>query len=102
MRVSDSNPLAISSHTADQAAVILKVSANWMRDKARAGVIPCTMVGGSYHFTDEHLRETLRLFERPAAPVPVLVPRVPARRRDAGLPEVPVLQARTPRRRNAA
>lgn len=91
-------------YTADEAAALLRVSANWMRDKARAGLIPCTMVGGSYHFTDAHLDEALKLFERPAGPAPVLTPRVPARKRAAeeSAQAVPLLQARQPRRRAPA
>ncbi len=86
-------------YTVAEAAPILKVSENWLRDKARRREIPCTMIGGSYHFTDAHLEEIIRLFERPA--VTGSRPRAPARPAPEAPAEEtgPVLRARPPRRR---
>jgi excisionase family DNA binding protein len=50
-------------YTAEEAAIILKVSADWLRRRAAARKIPFTMPGGSYHFTDAHLAEIIRLYE---------------------------------------
>jgi excisionase family DNA binding protein len=85
-------------YTAAEAAAILKVTASWLREMARRREIPYTMPGGSYHFTDAHLEEIVRLFERPTVSAPP--PRAPVRRPPPAAPErpAPLLQARTPRR----
>jgi excisionase family DNA binding protein len=86
-------------YTVAEAAVVLKVSKNWLRDKARAHAIPHSMIGGSHHFTPRHLDDFIRLFERSAEKP--LMPRLAASHPAAPLAsppgEVPVLQARTPR-----
>ena len=61
-------PIAI--HTLDEAAAILRVKPSWLERQAAARKIPFTMLGGSYHFTSDHLITIIRQFERrPAAEV---------------------------------
>jgi excisionase family DNA binding protein len=55
-------PIAV--HTLDEAAVILRVKPSWLERQAAARRIPFTMLGGSYHFTAEHLLAIIRQFER--------------------------------------
>ena len=50
-------------YTADEAAVILKCSADWLKRRAAARKIPVTMLGGSYRFSNAHLKEIIRLNE---------------------------------------
>jgi excisionase family DNA binding protein len=50
-------------YTPDEAAVILKVSADWLKRRAAARKIPFTMLGGSYRFSSAHLQEIIRLNE---------------------------------------
>jgi hypothetical protein len=84
----------VSVYDADEASVILRCKASWLKAKARERKIPFTMIGGAYRWTDAHLAEIIRLGE--------VVPAVPAQRsrRSAGPagPQVPLLQARPPRR----
>lgn len=51
-------------YTPDEAAAILKVSADWLKRRAAARKIPFTMLGGSYRFSGEHLKEIVRLHEQ--------------------------------------
>jgi hypothetical protein len=58
-------------HTKAEAAAILRVKESWLERRAAARGIPFTMLGGAYHFTDEHLAEIVRINERvPAAGEP--------------------------------
>lgn len=50
-------------YTADEAAIVLKCSADWLKRRAAARQIPFTMLGGSYRFSDAHLKEIIRLNE---------------------------------------
>lgn len=50
-------------YTADEAAAILKCSADWLKRRAAARKIPFTMLGGSYRFNNVHLNEIIRLNE---------------------------------------
>jgi hypothetical protein len=50
--------------TADEAAVILRVTTSWLERQAAARKIPFTMLGGAYHFTDKHLLAIVRIYER--------------------------------------
>jgi hypothetical protein len=84
-------------HTADEAALLLKCTPNWLKEHARLRRIPFTMVGGSYRWTDAHLQEIIRIGEH--QPEPPFPPR-PYVRRPPEMPaadDVPLLQARTPR-----
>lgn len=49
--------------TAAEAAELLRCKASWLRRKARCHEIPCTMLGGAYHFSDAHLAEVIRILE---------------------------------------
>jgi hypothetical protein len=92
-----------------EAAALLQVTVSWLERRAAARVIPFTMVGGAYHFTDEHLAEIIRMHEhRPpsaAVPEPDQAPPRRSRRRNGLTPndEVAMLRARPrpdgPRRR---
>jgi excisionase family DNA binding protein len=55
---------SIAVHTLDEAAVILRVKPSWLERQAAARRIPFTMLGGSYHFTADHLLAIIRQFER--------------------------------------
>lgn len=91
-------------YTADEAAAILRCKPSWLKEQARLRAIPFTLIGGSYRWTAGHLNEILALREhRPQAPArtsgsaPRKAPRLPDPPAEA--PEVPLLQARPPRRR---
>jgi len=61
---------SIAVHTIDEAAAILRVKPSWLERQAAARKIPFTMLGGSYHFTSDHLITIIRQFERrPAAEI---------------------------------
>lgn len=104
-------PKPPSAHSKAEAAALLRVTASWLERRAAARVIPFTMVGGAYHFTDEHLAEIIRMHEHrpPAAsavtPEPDQAASRRSRRRSGLMPgdEVAVLRARPrpdgPRRR---
>lgn len=63
-----STPKPSAAHSKAEAAALLRVTASWLERRAAARVIPFTMVGGAYHFTDEHLAEIIRMHEhRPSA-----------------------------------
>ena len=51
-------------YTKAEAAAILRVKESWLERRAAARGIPFTMLGGAYHFTDEHLAEIVRINER--------------------------------------
>lgn len=72
--------------TVEEAAAILRVKKSWLEKKAAARRIPFSMLGGSYHFSPNHLRQIFEEFEvKPAAsvqPVPQSVRGVRRRRRD--------------------
>ncbi|MBX7264790.1 hypothetical protein KIF24_01110 [Micromonospora sp. Llam7] len=84
---------------------MLRCSEWWVKEQARRRRIPYCWIGGSYLFTEEHIREILRLFEvRPSgdsaqAPAPGRSPL-----RTVGAEDVPVVQlsARVPRRARRA
>jgi excisionase family DNA binding protein len=50
-------------YTTDEAAIILKVIADWLKRRAAARKIPFTMLGGSYRFSNAHLEAIIRLNE---------------------------------------
>jgi hypothetical protein len=88
-------------YTAEEAAVILKCTASWLKERARRREHPFTLLGGSYRWTPGHLKEIVRLGEQQPSP--------PAVRRAAPRPgisaapgTVPVLRARESRRRKPA
>jgi hypothetical protein len=59
-------------HTAGEAARLLKTKQSWLERQAAARKVPFSMLGGSYHFSDWHLAEIVRMNEVP--PVPPAVP----------------------------
>ena len=91
-------------HRPVEVAKILRCSEWWVKEQARKGRIPFSWIGGSYRFTNEHIAEMVRLFERrPATAAP---PRrdTPTPRRSRSRSAEPAIQlkARRPRRaRNA-
>lgn len=52
-------------HTAEEAASIIGGSckSSWLKDQAKSRRIPYTLIGGAYHFTDDHIREILAICE---------------------------------------
>jgi hypothetical protein len=94
-------------YTADEAAAILRCKPSWLKEQARQWMIPVTFIASSYRWTGAQLDEILALGERrprtraaparPVTPAPRKAPRSPEP--PAGAPEVPLLQARPPRRR---
>jgi hypothetical protein len=80
-------------HTKAEAAVILRVKESWLERRAAARDIPFTMLGGAYHFTDEHLAEIVRINERvPAAGEPKAerIRRAPQKRTQPGASAMPL------------
>ncbi len=55
---------SIAVHTLDEAAAILRVKPSWLERQAAARRIPFTMLGGSYHFTADHLLAIIRQHEK--------------------------------------
>jgi hypothetical protein len=55
---------SIAVHTLDEAAAILRVKPSWLERQAAARKIPFTMLGGSYHFTSDHLIAIIRQYEK--------------------------------------
>jgi len=51
-------------HTTEEAARLLKVKQSWLERQAAARKIPFSMLGGSYHFSDQHLAEIVRIHEK--------------------------------------
>jgi excisionase family DNA binding protein len=61
--------MAPQLYTPEVAAEALECTASWLKEQARLRRIPFTMVGGQYRFSDAHLEEIIRIFEkRPVAP----------------------------------
>ena len=87
---------SIAVHTIDEAAAILRVKPSWLERQAAARKIPFTMLGGSYHFTSDHLITIIRQFERrPAAEIaedsgPPITRRSAAGRRLTDIKTVPL------------
>jgi excisionase family DNA binding protein len=56
-------------YTAEEAALILRVTKSWLERQAAARRIPFTMLGRSYRFTPGHLTAIVRMHEQaPAVP----------------------------------
>jgi hypothetical protein len=99
-------PPPVMVYTAGEAATILKCTASWLKEQARQRKIPFSMIGGSYHFSAEHLKAIVDLLEVSAASTPARSPRAPSRRPAAATTPAPVpgadvvvLRARQPRPR---
>jgi len=91
-------PAVFTLSSADAGELIGKTE-NWMKEKARAGTIPCTRIGRTIRFTPQQVAEIVRMHEQKPRQ-PALPGRAPARHQAAD--GVPVLEARTPRRKRAA
>jgi excisionase family DNA binding protein len=50
-------------YTAEEAAEILRLRPSWLKRRAAKRMIPFTMLGGSYRFTDGHLAQIVKMFE---------------------------------------
>jgi hypothetical protein len=92
--------------TTAEAAALLRCKPSWLLEKARRKEIPSTMLSGSYHFTDAHLAETIRIFETlparggtPAARASRSPGAVQAAPRDRGQEPLKARPPRTPRGR---
>lgn len=85
-----------------EVAKVLRCSEWWVKEQARNGRIPFSWIGGSYRFTDGHVAEIIRLFERrPANSEPVTdrsTEPKPQPKRPKGTEPTVMLKARTPRR----
>lgn len=91
-------------HCAADVARVLRCSAWWVKEQARRGRIPYSRIGGGYRFTDEHIVEIVRIFERrpgdqPATPP---APRQGTHKGDGDGSTVVFLKARPPRRARMA
>lgn len=82
----------------DEAAELLRCKASWLKEQARQDRIPYVKLSGSYHFTDDHLTEIIRIFEvRPREVTPPRAPRRPVLPEPAPGREYVPLKARLPR-----
>ena len=71
--------MTLAIHTLDEAAVILRVKPSWLERQAAARKIPFTMLGGSYHFTADHLAAIVAQHENQPAPPNDFAPGPPRR-----------------------
>ncbi|MEV4119454.1 helix-turn-helix domain-containing protein [Micromonospora sp. NPDC049645] len=82
-----------------EVAKILRCSEWWVKEQARNGRIPYSWIGGSYRFTDVHIAEIVRLFERrPAVDMSLGRTSTPRHSRSEGTDPAVQLKARPPRR----
>jgi hypothetical protein len=82
----------------EEAAALLRCKASWLKEQARHNKIPYVRLSGSYHFTDNHLTEIIRIFEvQPRKVTPPSAPRNPVLREPAPGREYVALTARPPR-----
>jgi hypothetical protein len=83
----------ITVFTLPEAAAILRVKPSWLERRAAGRAIPFTMLGGSYHFTADHLAAIIAQHEnrpalatsttqdlRPPTPRPALLQQLGARK----------------------
>jgi excisionase family DNA binding protein len=98
--------------TKSEAAEILRVRESWLEKKAAARRIPFTKLGGSYHFTAEHLQRIAAEFEEmpvfaiqrslTTQPVPRRKRREPPQTADPRVVPLRARPPRTPRQKNVA
>ncbi|WP_371409818.1 helix-turn-helix domain-containing protein [Micromonospora zamorensis] len=84
-----------------EVAKILRCSEWWVKEQARNDRIPYSWIGGSYRFTDGHVAEIVRLFERRPAVDPLSgnhTTPAPRRSRSRNIDSTVQLKARPPRR----
>jgi len=73
----------------------------WVKEQARKRRIPFTWIGGSYRFTNEHLTEIIRIFEKrpkPGSAAEIQVSSAPAPRVARTTTTTIRLKARPPKR----
>lgn len=87
-----------------EVAKMLRCSEWWIKEQARRRRIPFSWIGGGYRFTEDHVREIVRLFEkRPQPGVSEPGSAAATRRQPPRLAEsASTLTARVPRRTRAA
>lgn len=88
------------SFGAKEAGEIIGKSENWMKTQARAGKIPYIRLGRSMRWTPDHLAEILRAREQRPVPAALPSPRSTGKRKNDG--DVPLLQAKPPKRKPEA
>jgi hypothetical protein len=83
-----------------EVAKMLRCSEWWIKEQARNRRIPFSWIGGSYLFTDEHVAEIVRLFEKPPVGQSSAMGDAESRTRNAVNHDPPKerLKARRPRR----
>lgn len=54
---------ALTVHTLEEAAALLRVKPSWLERQAAARKIPFAMLGGSYRFTSAHLVQIVEIHE---------------------------------------
>ena len=93
---------AVITYSPAEAGGLIGQTENWMKEKARAGLIPHSRIGRAIRFTPRQLAEIVRAGEQRPRPHPASRP--PARRKDDASPtDGALLEAKPPRRkRNAA
>jgi hypothetical protein len=83
-----------------EAVELLRCKASWPKEQARQDRIPYVKLSGSYHFTDDHLTEIVRIFEvRPREVTPPRPPRNPVLPQPVPGREHVTIKARLPRTR---
>ncbi|GIH03384.1 hypothetical protein Rhe02_14510 [Rhizocola hellebori] len=89
-------------HCAADVARMLGCSEWWVKEQARKRRIPYSFIGGSYRFTNGHVEEIVRLFER--RPIESQEPAALPRQRSAQRESMAThrLTARTTRRARLA
>jgi hypothetical protein len=80
-----------------EAAALLRCKASWLKEQARLDKIPYVKLSGSYHFSDGHLTEAIRILETWPRATPPRVPRNPVLPEPAPGREHVQLKARAPR-----
>jgi hypothetical protein len=89
-------------HLPAEVARMLRCSEWWVKEQARKRRIPFSWIGGSYRFTDEHVAEIIRRFEKPAIDRPASVSAAPVpetvSEQQATCAPVIQLRARLPKR----
>jgi hypothetical protein len=99
------NPRNLSSrplYRPADVAKMLQCSEWWIKEQARNRRIPYSWIGGSYRFTDDHVEEVIRLFEKRPESTGALpggaAQLSTVRKRQLSTGDEAALRARTPRR----
>lgn len=84
--------MVVLVYTKEEVAELLKVKPSWIARRCSRRMIPFTMLGGQYRFTEEHIQEIIKIHEQK----PYVSRNQPSRW--APSPNTPRLVARTPPR----